>query len=106
MIADDLREAVVDQARERDRHRWLFHMRSRCSQAEELRDAELLHDGGAIGDVAMAAHGDVVVAGIVQSRVAVVVDGDLHVARAGAKRVEVGSGIEVIVEVNDHLAHQ
>ena len=49
----------------------------------------------------MAGHGDVVVAGIVDARIAVVVDGDFDGAGAGAQRVEVFGRIVVIVKVND-----
>src|SRR5205085_9049912 len=56
----------------------------------------------AIGDVAMAAHGDVVVARIVKDRIAFTVDRHLHPARSGAQRIEVSLRVEVIVKVDDH----
>jgi hypothetical protein len=102
VIAHDLRETIVDEPRQLDRHGRLFDMRTRRGQTQELRHAKLVDDSRAIGNVAMTEHGDVVVARVVQPRVPIIVDRDLHAARAGAERVEVSGGIEVIVEVDDH----
>ncbi len=66
-------------------------------------DAFLLEHALAIRDVAMSAHGDVVVAGIVQARIALGVDRQLDGAVAGLERVEVLGRIEVVVNVNQHV---
>ena len=57
----------------------------------------------AIRDVAVAAHRDVVVARIVETRIALGVDRELDGAVAGLERVEVFGRIEVVVDVNQHV---
>ena len=80
-----------------------LHMRARSGERQYLGiDALLPQDLLAVIDVAVAGDGDVVVAGIEDARVAVVIDGHLDGACAGAQGVEIGGGIEVVVEVDDH----
>src|SRR5438876_5830502 len=77
-------------------------MRARRREAEHLPiNAMLVQHGLAISDVAMTAHSDVVVARVMQNRVAVAVDRHLNSARSGAERVEIRLRIKVIVEVDD-----
>jgi hypothetical protein len=48
----------------------------------------------------MPGDGDVVIAGIVDTRVAIFVDGDLNSAGSRSQRVEIGRGIEVVMEID------
>ena len=71
-------------------------------ERDDLRvHAFLLEHLLAVRDVAMPGDRDVVVAGVVDVRVACRVDRDADDALAGAERVEVLGRIEVVVDVND-----
>ena len=77
-------------------------MRAGRGQAEDLCvDAMLSQHAFAIRDIAMSAHRNVVVAGIVKDRIAFNIDCDAHAARSRSKRIEVSLRVEVIVEVDD-----
>ena len=54
-------------------------------------------------EVALAGDGDVVIAGIVEQRVAVIVDGDFDRAFAGLQRFQISGRIVMIVKVNDGM---
>ncbi len=56
----------------------------------------------AIGDVAVPAHGNVVVARVADDRIALVVGGQLHGRGALPQRVEVFRRIVVVVKIDDH----
>src|SRR5579864_815036 len=80
-------------------------MRSGRGQSDDLGvHAGFLQNLFAVIDVTMAAHGDVVVAGIVQAGITLGVVGDAHGAGALLDGLDVLRRIVVIVEVNDrHL---
>ena len=54
----------------------------------------------AIGDVAMSADGDVIVARVVNAGISFCIDGEFDGAIAGFQGVEVLGGIKMIVDVN------
>ncbi len=99
----DLRERVVHEAREADGALGRLDVRAGRRERDHLRvDAFLLEHVLAIRDVAMPAHRDVVVARIVETRIALGVDRQLDDAVARLERVEVFRRIEVVVNVNQH----
>jgi hypothetical protein len=76
--AHDRRESVIDESREFDRQRGFLDMRSGGREAENLRvDPVFFEHTLAIHDVAVSAHGDVVIARIVQHRISLGIDRDL-----------------------------
>ena len=77
-------------------------MRPRRRQRDDLGvDALLVEHGLAVRDVAMPGDHDVVVAGIVDDRIAVGVDGDVERTARRRERVEVFGRVIVIMEVDD-----
>src|ERR1700688_1307724 len=102
LVADHRGEGVVDQAGQPHRLRRRLHVGPGSGQAQHLGvHPQLLQQLLAVVDVVVAADGDVVVARVVQARVALGVDGDPHIGVAGAQRVEVRRRVEVVVAV-DH----
>ncbi len=102
LVGDDAGKGVIGEARQADGGRRLFYMRARRGEGDDLgRDAGGAQHLLAVVDVAMAAHGDVVVAGIVQPGVAVVVMRDAHGAGALFDRFDVLGRIVMIMKVDD-----
>src|SRR5208282_5529950 len=90
LFANDTGKRVVDERGEASGIRGGLDVRSGGGERNDLGvDAGFGEHALAIVDIAMAANGDVVIAGVVEARIAVIVHGDAHVAGAGAKGVDV-----------------
>jgi hypothetical protein len=80
-------------------------VRARGGEAEHLGvHAVLGQHLLAVVDVAVAADGDVVIAGVMQAGIAIGIDGDAHGAGARLQRLQVSGRVKVVVEIND--SHQ
>jgi hypothetical protein len=89
-LAGDLREIVVGHPRQLERPRWRLDVSAWRRQRDDLPvDADAVQLGLAKVDVAVAAHGDVVVAGIMEQRVALTVSRDPHGTRSFADGIHV-----------------
>ena len=78
-------------------------MRPRGSEGDHLGiDAVPRQHVGAVGDVAMPANGDVVVARIVHAGISRLVHRDAHDTIGVAKRVEIFGRVKVVVNVDHH----
>src|SRR5689334_14869557 len=80
-------------------------MRSGRSERDHLPiNAHRSQDFFAVVNVAMTAHGNVVVAGIVQQRITFVVMRDANRAGSALERTEIRRRIVMVMEVNDRHA--
>ena len=101
-IGDDAGKGVIAEVRQADGGRRLFYMRAWRSERDNLRiDAGGAQHLLAVVDVAVAAHGDVVVAGIVQSRIFLCVIGDADGAWSLFNGLDVFRWIVMIMKVDD-----
>jgi hypothetical protein len=97
-----LLELVVDQRRQSDGRRRRLHVRTRRRQGEDLhRHAVLVQDFLPVAEIAMAAHGDIEIARVMEHRIAVGVDGHSDAALAGLQCQQVLRRIEVAMKVDD-----
>ena len=102
--AIDAREGVVHKAREAHGAVGRLDVRAGRRERDDLRvHALLLEHGLPVRDVAMAAHRDVVVTGIVNARIAFGVDRDFDGAVSRLEGIQVFGRIEVVVDVNQHV---
>src|SRR5207249_2633530 len=99
---DRFAEFVVDERGELPRALRRLDMRAWGRQRQHLhRDAVLVENAGAVCEVAMAADRDVVVARIVDNRVAVGVDGDANARSPRPERVQVFRWVVMVMKINN-----
>ncbi len=100
--AHHLRERVVHQRRKFHGVCGRFHVRPGSRQRNHLHvDAVFCEFAFAKIDVAMPAHRDVVIAGIMQPRIALRVEINFHHARTRAQRIQIRRRIVMIVNINN-----
>ena len=94
-------EFVVDKRGELRGALRRLDLRTRRGQRGDLHgDAVLVEHIGAIREIAVAAHGDVVVAGVMDHRIAVRIGRHPHAAAARSQGVEILRWVVVVVEIN------
>src|SRR5207249_6625956 len=91
---NDGSKPLVDQSRQLDRDGRLFDVSTWGGQAQDLGvDGVFVENTFAIGDVAMPAHSDVVITGVMEDRISFAVDGHSNPTRSGLKSIQIGPWI-------------
>ena len=105
-LPNDRRERVIHELRESHGATRLLDVRSRCRQADDLGvDSFVREHVLAVGDVAVATHRDIVIAGIMHAGISLAVEGDTDDALLVAQGIEIFRRVEMIMDVDDHRTH-